>query len=112
MDGGVKPRPPAECHCEELDLPARINTLPLGRLKAHTTPMRFLVLLVLLLPLAACAGGPQALGITGPNGGEPARAVLPTPPNPLDNPETLQSGGRYGPSYAPSTGGGNFWGYD
>jgi hypothetical protein len=74
--------------------------------------MRFIVLLVLLLPLAACAGGPQALGITGPDGGKDGPAAAAPLPSPLDNPETLQSGGRYGPSYAPSTGGGRFWGYD
>jgi hypothetical protein len=69
--------------------------------------------MVLLSPLAACAGGPQALGITGPDGGVPGSAAAPAPPvDPFDNPETLQSGGRYGPNYAPTTNGGHFWGYD
>jgi len=67
----------------------------------------------MLLPLAACAGGPQALGITGPQGGAPAAVVAPAPPaDPFDNPEALQSGTRFGPSYTPSTSGGHFWGYD
>jgi hypothetical protein len=74
--------------------------------------MRFVALIVLLLPLAACAGGPQALGITGPDGGKAGPVAAPAQPDPFDNPETLQSGGRYEPSYAPSTGGGNFWGYN
>jgi hypothetical protein len=76
--------------------------------------MRIVVLAALVSMLAACAGGPQALGITGPDGGKPAAAAVPAPPpvDPLDNPDTLQSGTRYAPSYAPSTGGGNFWGYN
>jgi hypothetical protein len=75
--------------------------------------MRFIPLFALLLPLAACAGGPQALGITGPQGAKPAEAVVPAPPtDPFDNPDTLQSGGRYGPGYTPTTNGGHFWGYD
>jgi hypothetical protein len=75
--------------------------------------MRIVVLTALLPLLAACAGGPQALGITGPNGGKSAPAAQTAPPvDPLDNPDTLQSGTRYAPSYAPSTGGGNFWGYN
>jgi hypothetical protein len=75
--------------------------------------MRLAALIVLLMPLAACAGGPQALGITGPEGATPAPAAAPAPPtDPFDNPDTLQSGGRYGPSYAPTTNGGRFWGYD
>jgi len=75
--------------------------------------MRYFALIVLFLPLAACAGGPQALGITGPNGGKAAPAAAPPPAgDPFDNPESLQSGTRYGPSYAPSSGGGHFWGYN
>jgi hypothetical protein len=75
--------------------------------------MRRIAFIALLLPLAACASGPQALGITGPDGGKPLPAAAPEPPaNPLDNPDTLQSGTRYGPSYGPSTTGGRFWGYD
>lgn len=73
--------------------------------------LRAVVLVVLLLPLAACAEGPQAFGITGPQG-----STLGTtpPPNgdPLDNPDALLSGARYGPGSAPSTGGGRYWGAD
>ncbi len=74
--------------------------------------MRFVILVVLLLPLAACAGGPQALGITGPNGGKPAAAAPQPQSDPFDNPNTLESGGRYGPNAAPTTDGGRFWGYN
>ena len=69
-------------------------------------------LLLMLLLLAACAAGPQALGITGPQGSISAPATAPATGDPLDNPDILQSGGRYGPNYAPTTGGGRFWGYN
>ncbi len=75
--------------------------------------MRFLALSILLLAVAGCADGPQALGITGPEGGKNAPVAAPVPPlDPFDNPDTMQSGGRYGPSYTPTSGGGHFWGYD
>lgn len=75
--------------------------------------MRIVILVAILSLLAACAGGPQALGITGPDGGKPTAAARPVQPtDPLDNPATLESGTRYGPSYTPSSGGGNFWGYN
>ncbi len=75
--------------------------------------MRFVALIVLLLPLAACAGGPQAFGITGPEGSKPAPVAEPEPSHdPFDNPDTMHSGTRYGPSYGPTPGGGQFWGYD
>jgi hypothetical protein len=74
--------------------------------------MRLATLVLLLLPLAACAEGPQALGITGPQGGKSAPAAQPAELDPFDNPATLDSGTRYGPTYAPSTGGGHFWGYN
>ena len=66
-----------------------------------------------MLLLAGCAGGPGALGITGPQGS----TLLAQPPaqpaeDPLENPNTLQSGVRYGPGPGPTTGGGHFWGYD
>jgi hypothetical protein len=74
---------------------------------------RLLVLaLVPLLPLAACAGGPQGLGITGPQGHPTAVEAPPPAADPLDAPDLLQSGSRYGPSTTPTTGGGHFWGYD
>lgn len=72
-----------------------------------------MALLLILLPLAGCAGGPQTLGITGPRGTDPA--ALPGPPpgeDPLDNPNAFQSGTRYSPSSGPSTGAGNYWGYN
>jgi len=72
---------------------------------------RFLPLAVLLsLAVAACAESPGSLGITGPGNNSAAG----TSPNtdPVDNPNALQSGGRYGPSYGPTTGAGHFWGYN
>jgi hypothetical protein len=87
--------------------------LPLATGQAHIGAMRCTILFALLLPLAACATGPSALGITGPQGGPPASAAEPPPSSdPFDNPDTLQSGSRYGPSYGPSSGGGHFWGYN
>ncbi|HEY3845650.1 MAG TPA: hypothetical protein VGL95_00890 [Acetobacteraceae bacterium] len=75
--------------------------------------MRIVALAILFPLLAACSGGPQALGITGPQGSVPTPVAEPAPPvDPLENPATLSSGTRYGPTYAPSTGGGNFWGYN
>lgn len=81
--------------------------------------MRKLRLALILLPLAGCGADPQALGITGPQGttnhpsGAAAQTSVDTPSNdPLDNPDILQSGGRYGPSYTPSTGSSGFWGYN
>lgn len=75
--------------------------------------MRQIAIILTLLLLAACASGPQALGITGPDGAAQAPAAAPAPPaDPFDNPDTMQSGTRYGPSYTPSTTGGHFWGYD
>lgn len=77
--------------------------------------MRVAVLALLLL-LAGCAGGPQALGITGPQGEsakpQPPPGAEAAPVDPLDNPDIMQSGGRYGPGYVPTTGGGSFWGYN
>jgi hypothetical protein len=83
---------------------------------AQTERMRLFHLVLMLLPLGGCAATPQALGITGPEGST-ANPATPSadqspPTDPLDNPDILQSGGRYGPSYAPSTGGGKFWGYN
>jgi hypothetical protein len=75
--------------------------------------MRIIALATLLVLLAGCAGGPQAFGITGPDGGKsgPA-AAAPPPSDPFDNPDTLDSGARYGPTYEPTTNGGHFWGYN
>ena len=93
-----------------------IDALPLGHRSAQSATMRAIAIAVLLLPLAACSGGPQALGITGPHGASaatPASAgATRAPVDPLDNPNLLQSGGRYGPDYAPTTGSGRFWGYN
>jgi len=78
--------------------------------------MRFVRLALMLLPLAGCAASPQALGITGPEGSTNKSAAAPgvqTPTaDPLDNPDLMRSGTRYGPSYTPSTGSSGFWGYN
>ncbi|HTW69508.1 MAG TPA: hypothetical protein VME47_06450 [Acetobacteraceae bacterium] len=79
--------------------------------------MRFFRLALMLLPLAGCAATPQSLGITGPQGttnkAARAPAAEPSPASdPLDNPDLLQSGTRYGPSYAPSSGSSGYWGYN
>ena len=70
------------------------------------------ILLPLCLLLAGCAAGPQSLGITGPGtqSAAPASASAGVPNDPLDNPATLNSGARYGPTYAPTTNGGLYWG--
>jgi hypothetical protein len=70
---------------------------------------RVIAILLLVLPLAGCAAGPQALGITGPQGSTLGN----TPPSSqdiFDNPNGMQSGDRYGPSAAPTTGSGRYWG--
>jgi len=78
--------------------------------------MRLIRFAVMLVSLAGCASGPQALGITGPEGSTDrgsAPAAAETPPtDPLDNPDIMQSGTRYGPSYSPSKGSSGFWGYN
>ena len=71
------------------------------------------LLLMLLLPLAGCAGGPQALGITGPHGSTLGRIPGPAAgQDPLDNPNALDSGTRYAPGIKPTTGSGRYWGYN
>ena len=69
--------------------------------------------LLLLLLLAGCAGGPQALGITGPQGSSLGTTPGPSPgEDPLDSPNAFQSGTRYSPSTSPTTGSGHYWGYN
>ncbi len=73
-----------------------------------------MALLAVLLALAACAGDPRSLGITGP-GKAPASATVDTPGAGLpgtDMPDPLQSGSRFAPSVVPTTSGGRYWGYD
>jgi hypothetical protein len=83
---------------------------------AHNGSMRSIRLALMLLPLAGCAASPQALGITGPQGSTDKTAATPSPAtpqaDPLDNPNLMQSGTRYGPTYTPSTGSSGFWGYN
>jgi hypothetical protein len=83
--------------------------------------MRSLFTLILvLLPLAACTGSPEALGITGPETNGPhstdatRNAVPPgaTSSDPFENQEAPQAGGQYGPSMRPTTNGGRFWNYN
>jgi hypothetical protein len=93
--------------------------IPMAPAPAQTGAMRVPSLTCLgfagcCLLLAGCAASPQSLGITGPgtSATAPAPAAAEAPADPLDNPAALQSGGRYGPGYAPTTGGGRYWGYD
>lgn len=72
---------------------------------------RAIALLLTLLPLVACAGGPQALGITGPQDST-LGATPPPAADPMENPNLMQSGVRYAPSAAPTTGSGRYWGSD
>jgi len=74
---------------------------------------RVTLFLLLLLPLAGCAGGPEALGITGPQGSNLGTTFGPAPgEDPLDSPNAFQSGTRYSPSTGPTTGSGHYWGYN
>ena len=94
----------------------RRGHLPSPAVVTQNAAMRVVLLIMTLLPLAACAGGPQALGITGPQGvgatSLPPQTGATEQTDPLDNPDLQQPGTRYGPSIAPSTGSGNFWGYN
>jgi len=82
--------------------------------KAHTDCVyRAMLLLLLPLLLAGCAGGPRALGITGPQGSNLGTTPGPAPgEDPLDSPNAFQSGTRYSPSSGPTTGSGHYWGYN
>lgn len=74
---------------------------------------RITLLLLLVVPLVGCAGGPQALGITGPRGTSLGTTTGPPPgEDPLDSPNAYQSGTRYSPSPGPTTGSGHYWGYN
>ena len=71
--------------------------------------MRRPALLLLLLPLAACAGSPGALGITGPRGAQVAPLPSDSDTGAVD--PTLR-GSRYAPTMVPTTNGGRYWGYN
>jgi len=64
--------------------------------------MRFLML-PLLLCLAACGSGPQALGITGPG----AQREQPKPAE-----DAVPGGDLRMQQTTPNSGNGNFWGYN
>jgi hypothetical protein len=71
--------------------------------------MRYAPTMALLLVLAGCSGTPADLGITGP--------TAPVPPQDQDDSTISRPGlpdpyGGYGPSIAPSTGGGRFYNYN
>jgi hypothetical protein len=75
-------------------------------------------LIILLLPcvLAACSGGPQAWGITGP-GQSPLPTATPNAaaspvPDASPEPGTPNTGTAYGPNNGPTSGSGNFYGYN
>ncbi len=109
-----RPQTPAVREVKAGDGAAIGSALFSGANKAQTNPMRQVtLLLLLLLPLAGCAGGPQALGITGPRGSSlGTTAPPPAGQDPLDSPNSFQSGTRYSPSSGPTTGSGRFWGYN
>jgi hypothetical protein len=71
--------------------------------------MRCLALMLLLLPLAACASGPGALGITGPGATQVAQPPAEPDTNAVD---PTQGGSRYAPGMIPTTSGGRYWGYN
>lgn len=71
--------------------------------------MRILLLLMLTLPVAGCAAGPTALGITGP-GQAQARPAQANSDTAIMDPDL--NGSRYAPSLVPTTNGGHYWGYN
>jgi hypothetical protein len=82
--------------------------------KAQTDRVnRIALLLLLVLPFAGCASGPEALGVTGPRGSSLGTTPGPLPgQDPFDSPNAFQSGTRYSPSPGPTTGSGHYWGYN
>lgn len=74
--------------------------------------MRIISVIALNLLLAACSGGPQSLGITGP--GKPTPITPPTedPTNAMGTPAVQTGGTSYGGNAGPTTGGSGFWGYN
>lgn len=74
--------------------------------------MRIITTIALNLLLAACAGGPQSLGITGPS--KPV-AITPTPEDPTESmgtPAVRTGGTSYGGNAGPATGASGFFGYN
>ena len=71
---------------------------------------RTIMLGLILTLMGGCAGGPEALGITGPRGSE--GLSVPSPEQVLERTDPLQSGGRYAPNLVPNTGSGRYWGYE
>ncbi len=69
--------------------------------------MRWLALL-LPLAMAACAGNPKALGITGPGD---AALVPPAGDSNTGATDLLQDTNPYAPAMVPTTEGGRYWNY-
>ena len=73
--------------------------------------MRWYTALLILVPLAACSGGPGAYGITGPG-------VQPLPPvaESMQDATPATHGASYfvapGTAPVPATGSSGFWGYN
>jgi hypothetical protein len=79
-----------------------------------------LIAVIAPMLLAACSGGPQALGITGPGQSPMPVAVQNNAASPVPNPVPDASpragapttGTFYGPNNGPTSGNGNFYGYN
>ncbi len=65
--------------------------------------------LILLLLLAGCSGTPQSLGITGP--AAPQEPPMGPDDSTVEAPG-LPNGNGYGPTMAPTTGGGRYYNYN
>jgi hypothetical protein len=73
----------------------------------HCSVMRPIPVLLIVLGVSACSGGPQSLGITGPG---PQGPPLPGPPVGIG--DLTDYGTLYEPAMVPTSGGGRFWGYN
>jgi hypothetical protein len=76
--------------------------------------MRALVVFFFLSLLTACSGDPRSFGITGPGAPPAPAAAAPATdePDAAAAPGVSTSGSYYGPTNRPTTGTGNFWGYN
>ncbi|HEX2941644.1 MAG TPA: hypothetical protein VHO91_11390 [Rhodopila sp.] len=65
------------------------------------------------LLLAACSGGPQAWGITGPGGAQAAAPAMPADPQETNAvPGVVTTGPSYGPNNGPTAGSSGYYGYN
>jgi hypothetical protein len=73
----------------------------------HCSVMRPIPVLLIVLGLSACSGGPRSLGITGPG---PQGPPLSAPPAGMG--DLTDYGVIYEPAIGETNGGGRFWGYN